>query len=519
MADDKLIKHYKYLKPDTSSRRDEWSREHLLGKGGCGTVWLESRIQHGRNQIRAVKVVVKKSQKMPDRERQALISLARPGYDDYFCRFLGWDENQFTWLFYMEFFQYGDMRGHLTENMGLPEPQVKDLMWQLTSGLKVMHRDGFTHQGLKPENIFVDQKAPNWRVKIGDFGISKQVQDDDTQLRSFSGTPSYMAPEVHNDRSEYYNSSVDLWSLGVIAFELLLGRRPFVNVRAVKEATVRLQLDHLFDNVSSTGHELVKLLLAFLPGSRPTAVQVFKHGWFQQDISSTRLDQRDVSINEDLGSKEALDTPASASWNTVREAHLPPTTKTDMASIQRDPASATLDRQHTAVTEQPEQVLSQGDGKNSLVPPPVPSTTNHDTRAIALDGLVERTRTPYTFRGGSKDNNAGANLVRSTNETMIPYSETNDSAREIITRGPFERTRTPYATSRPPWDELNARSRTRARPDNEAPDDNKFFSVEEPREVHGKIPRYAHWIDLDRRLSFQKLLRKERSDLKKGPTV
>lgn len=163
MADDELVRHYKYVTTDTRSPHLQWTREHLLGKGGCGTVWLETRTRHGKKQMRAVKVVAKRGQNMPDRERQALASLARPGYDDYFCRFLGWDDNQYSWLFYMEFFPYGDMRSYMTGDKGLPECQVKDIVWQLASGLEVMHSDGFTHRDLKPENIFVDQKAPNWR--------------------------------------------------------------------------------------------------------------------------------------------------------------------------------------------------------------------------------------------------------------------------------------------------------------------------------------------------------------------
>lgn len=76
------------------------------------------------------------------------------------------------------------------------------------------------------------QGSPNWWIKIGDFGISERVSNDDTVLQTAAGTPSYRAPEIlhyldDGNESDEYTNVVDTWSFGCVIYELMALRVPF----------------------------------------------------------------------------------------------------------------------------------------------------------------------------------------------------------------------------------------------------------------------------------------------------
>ena len=116
------------------------------------------------------------------------------------------------------------------------EDDVKDIIKDMLNGLRIMHSENFAHRDLKPGNIFVVQKPPasNWRVKIGDFGISKQVQGDRTALRTEIGTLDYLAPEISgylgtDGLTSVYDNAIDIWSLGCVINKVATQRVPFPN--------------------------------------------------------------------------------------------------------------------------------------------------------------------------------------------------------------------------------------------------------------------------------------------------
>ena len=85
-----------------------------------------------------------------------------------------------------------------------------------------MHNKGIVHRDLKLENILVSE---NGYLKVIDFGISKELENDDLVTDTVCGTAEYMAPEILS--GENYNKTVDLWSIGIILYELIFGGHPF----------------------------------------------------------------------------------------------------------------------------------------------------------------------------------------------------------------------------------------------------------------------------------------------------
>lgn len=102
---------------------------------------------------------------------------------------------------------------------GVAYDQYVSAVGQILDGLDHLHAKGVAHRDLKPENFLVE-KVPFFKVVITDFGLSKVVTDT-TLLRTFCGTLKYLAPEVFPGIRDSYRPSMDVWALGVIAFEWL----------------------------------------------------------------------------------------------------------------------------------------------------------------------------------------------------------------------------------------------------------------------------------------------------------
>jgi serine/threonine protein kinase len=143
-------------------------------------------------------------------------------YNYSFVEFLGWFEDSQDVSIAMKYFPHGDLQTHLSTQ--LPESDVQQIASPVLEGLSHMHENGFAYRDLKPSNILVKSRGPNWWVKIGDFGITKRAGEGLTALRTLHGTLGFIAPEVliqaglidHYEISalQEYTSAVDIWVFG-----------------------------------------------------------------------------------------------------------------------------------------------------------------------------------------------------------------------------------------------------------------------------------------------------------------
>ncbi|KAG1142328.1 hypothetical protein G6F37_008186 [Rhizopus arrhizus] len=112
----------------------------------------------------------------------------------------------------------GDLRFHLKQHQSFPECQVRHYVACIALSLNYLHSKRIAHRDIKPENILLDQQ--NYAY-LSDFNIAFQFSPQQPLVWSRSGTVAYMAPDVLSKRG--YSTSVDWWSLGIVAFELLFG--------------------------------------------------------------------------------------------------------------------------------------------------------------------------------------------------------------------------------------------------------------------------------------------------------
>ncbi|KAJ5820546.1 hypothetical protein N7474_006137 [Penicillium riverlandense] len=271
-------------------KTETWRKEKHIGEGGFGGVWLEQCLTtDSQTKFRAVKVIPKVSPFSQaidyTRELEAIAKFSQEKYKGLFAKSFGWYEDKKHVFIAMEYFELGDLQKHLMQP--LPEREAQQVTHQLLEGLEQLHMNGFAHRDLKPANIFVVRKGPDWWVKIGDFGISKRVNDGSTSLRTAVGTPGFIAPEVlENDESDFqYTDKVDMWSLGVITHYILTAALPFEKQFKLRRY---IQDCHFPSSalascgVSQECHDFImKGLLTATAASRLSASDALQHQWLK----------------------------------------------------------------------------------------------------------------------------------------------------------------------------------------------------------------------------------------------
>lgn len=239
-----------------------------------------------------MKRVRKNSNVWNEKKEIAAMAMVRQ-FPQYFAYLHGWYESQ-DWIFLaMDYFEMGDLSRHLQSK--IPENQARDITQQLLRGLVELHGMGITHRDLKPKNIFVVMRsASSWDVRIGDFGIAKRVNANETALRTITGTRQYMAPEldpwlVDDEEAHSYTQAVDVWALGILLFRMLTLQVPFQDPASLRKffkgkAAFPEEL-LLRESITSPCIEFLRAVLQPEPKDRPTSKDTFHYDWMKASSS------------------------------------------------------------------------------------------------------------------------------------------------------------------------------------------------------------------------------------------
>lgn len=244
--------------------------ESQIAKGGSATIYLARAVSDGR-QV-AVKLIHLGAQTPHDvlsrfiNEHEMLERLRHPNIVPIYAQGFSDDCAYIA----MEYFPRGSLTGML--GTPLPDAAVMAILRQCAAGLEAAHQAGIVHRDLKPDNVML---RADGTLALTDFGIAKDLHapTSSTDHGLVLGTPAYMAPEQAMGKTA--NASCDIYSLGVMLYQMLTAQRPFEG-----DDHQKIIYGHLNSPVprlpaaTAKWQDLLDLMMAKLPPARPANATV-----------------------------------------------------------------------------------------------------------------------------------------------------------------------------------------------------------------------------------------------------
>ena len=183
----------------------------------------------------------------------------------------------------MEYAEKGDLVSLIEEKGNFTENEAKKIFLQLLSAVQTIHQNGFVHRDIKPENFLICKD----QIKLTDFGFCEEIMNCS---RDKNGTPGYIPPEILERDEIIIPEAIDVFSLGVVAFILVLGEFPFENPSRndpcytfiSEEKWEKYWNSVNSDFVSKEFKEMFQSMVAEQPEKRPTIEEIKKCDWLKE---------------------------------------------------------------------------------------------------------------------------------------------------------------------------------------------------------------------------------------------
>jgi len=262
----------------------------LLGKGGFAKCY---KFKHSTSKHVCAGKCVEKASLQKERARLKLLSeikIHRSLAHKNIVRFEHFFEDRNHVYILLEYCNNQTLMELVKRKRRLSEYHTKVIMTQVLQGVEYLHSVNVIHRDLKLGNIFL---TDGLQVRIGDFGLATKLDHAGEKKKTMCGTPNYLAPEIL-DGSSGHSFEVDIWSIGVILYTMLIGKPPF-ETKNVKQTYKRIQANlYSFPSEIPLTPESISLVRAILnkdPKRRPTLAQIKAHPFFadvQVPLSPTK---------------------------------------------------------------------------------------------------------------------------------------------------------------------------------------------------------------------------------------
>ncbi|CAD8166145.1 unnamed protein product [Paramecium pentaurelia] len=262
----------------------QYKKVKLIGVGAYGKAYLVT--SDDQDETKYVMKVVPQSISA-NTEAQILQNLKHDNIIQYFETFI---DNKDRLCLIMEYANNGTLGQYLKQRtQPLPEAQIVDWFTQLCLALQCVHSQKIIHRDIKSENVFLHDD----KIKLGDFGIARSVEQD--LATTFIGTPYYISPEIIQNQPYSYKS--DIWSLGVLLYEMCTFKYPFTadSLPALAIKIVKAKIQPISaQQYSQNMKNLIQQILQLDANKRPTLEQILQNGLIQNRIKSLNIKQQQI---------------------------------------------------------------------------------------------------------------------------------------------------------------------------------------------------------------------------------
>lgn len=254
----------------------------LLGKGGFAKCYEVTCLATGLSY--AMKIVPRSTlvKRRAKEKLQTEIKIHRTLQHQHIVGFNSFFEDKENVYIVLELCHNHTLSELMRRKKRFSEDEARKYMLQMLDAIHYCHTNAIIHRDLKLGNLFLDT---NWDIKMGDFGLAAKLEDHNERKRTVCGTPNYIAPEILENSKSGHSYQVDVWSLGVILYTMLVGRPPYES-RDVK-STYRRILANCYcfpDHVPISEHAqgLITRMLQTAPDLRPSLEDILNHAFMRQ---------------------------------------------------------------------------------------------------------------------------------------------------------------------------------------------------------------------------------------------
>ena len=291
-----------HLSIDYKNLLDLYDIKEKIGKGKFGLVKHAIHKESGKEV--AIKIMAKKNMSTSDLElaKTEIDILKICNHPNIIKLYDVFDTPDYIYII-MEYCSGKDLFSYIEKrNYKLPEPRAAEIIHKLSMAIFYIHSYGIIHRDLKPENILMTDNTDKADIRLLDFGLSKIVGPTEKCTEPY-GTLSFVAPEVLKGKP--YEKSVDLWSIGIIAYLLMCGFLPFDDEHSEREIARQTIQDpvpypmDIWKNLSVEAKEFVASLLKKNPEDRIGIKEVLNSKWIRKyvdvPIERANINEQDKS--------------------------------------------------------------------------------------------------------------------------------------------------------------------------------------------------------------------------------
>lgn len=341
-------------------------------------------------------------------------------------------ENDDKLYMLLEYAPNGDLYKYLVDNEKFSERDSCKIIAQVALALQYIHRKGILHRDLKPENILLDS---NFIVKVSDFGwcgefnkLKRHVPGSSPNRVTFCGTYEYMAPEVI--RGDYQDEKVDVWSLGILLYELLHGKTPFRSSAPLDIQRNIIEGRFSIDKrLSTSAIDLLRRILRANPTDRYSVNQLLAHPFIK--VKPTLI-QKHIPNIEEFQSPEEIDIEIQMRLESTR------TSSTEKKAVfsrkwTQTSKSQLVSASTARLLKAQTGLITSGSTSNCEAQPVLSPPKLSKTQLMKQAGSHKK----LTLLSTSRDMNVSSRRMTSNNENglSLPFSMGNDTSNRIMKSG------------------------------------------------------------------------------------